>query len=75
VLYAKWDSDGSQVPPDWHCWLHHTVDDIPSASTFPKPSFVSEYRENLTGTSGAFKTYSTTTRKLEAWAPAVKERV
>jgi NADH dehydrogenase (ubiquinone) 1 alpha subcomplex subunit 12 len=29
VDYASSDYDASQVPPDWHAWLHHITDEVP----------------------------------------------
>ena len=75
VMYRKWDSDASQVPPEWHQWLSKFTDDLPTSSEFPKkPFFTPKFRENLTGTSAAFKTYSTTVSKIHAWEPRVKQR-
>ena len=31
VTYANL-SEASQVPPEWHGWMHHTVDTPPTAS-------------------------------------------
>ena len=28
VMY-KGEPEGSKVPPEWHAWLHHTVDEVP----------------------------------------------
>jgi NADH:ubiquinone oxidoreductase subunit len=28
VIY-KGAPEGSKVPPEWHAWLHHTVDEVP----------------------------------------------
>ncbi len=76
MLYAKWDSDASQVPPEWHQWLHRFTDDIPNEKTVPKPFYTETPRENMTGTSGRFTTYNTVTPKLSTWKPTVaKERL
>ncbi|KAI8929187.1 NADH ubiquinone oxidoreductase subunit NDUFA12-domain-containing protein [Entophlyctis helioformis] len=74
VNFKKWDFDASQVPPEWHQWLHRMTDDLPSDKTLPKPFFGLEHRENMTGTRGAFKTYNTTVPKLSAWEPQTKAR-
>src|SRR5579859_3704208 len=29
VIY-KGEAEASKVPPEWHAWLHHTIDEIPS---------------------------------------------
>ncbi|KAI8812740.1 NADH ubiquinone oxidoreductase subunit NDUFA12-domain-containing protein [Cladochytrium replicatum] len=72
VLYHKWNYDGSQVPAEWNQWLTHTTDDLPGA--LPKALYQAEHVENVTGTRAAFKTYSTTKPKIDAWEPAVKDR-
>jgi NADH:ubiquinone oxidoreductase subunit len=74
VLFKKWDHDASQVPPEWHQWMHRMTDEIPSEMTFPKSFFTPKHAENLTGTAAAFKTYDTVKAKIGAWQPAVKPR-
>jgi NADH:ubiquinone oxidoreductase subunit len=63
VEYAKHDYDAAQIEPGWHAWMSYLIDTPPGKDgltqagtrafepTAPKPNF--------TGTSGAFKTYST----------------
>ncbi|KAI8914402.1 NADH ubiquinone oxidoreductase subunit NDUFA12-domain-containing protein [Gorgonomyces haynaldii] len=74
VIYNKWDYDGSQVPPQWHQWLHKISDDVPTDKTVPTPFYEPAHFENMTGTRGAFKTYNTVAQKLHQWEPKVKER-
>ncbi|KAI9193521.1 NADH ubiquinone oxidoreductase subunit NDUFA12-domain-containing protein [Polychytrium aggregatum] len=76
VLFSRWNSDASQVPPEWHQWLHRMTDDIPTEKTLPKPAKYNPpaHIENLTGTTAAFKTYSTTVPKISGWTPSVKPR-
>jgi len=31
--------DASCVAPEWHAWLHHMTDDVPSTNPWPKPSY------------------------------------
>jgi len=26
VEYSAWDFDASQIPPEWHGWIHHSTD-------------------------------------------------
>jgi NADH dehydrogenase (ubiquinone) 1 alpha subcomplex subunit 12/NADH dehydrogenase [ubiquinone] 1 alpha subcomplex assembly factor 2 len=57
--------DSSQVPADWHGWLHYTNDDAPSRSSrYVYPPWASRHTKNLTGTSGRYIPYSTTVRKI-----------
>ena len=72
VLYSKWNFDASQIPVEWHAWMTHMTDQVPSES---RPFFSpSAWNENLTGTFGAFKTYSTVVPKISSWNPRVLER-
>jgi len=51
VIYQG-EPEGSKVPPEWHAWLHHTVDEVPAErQRYPweKP-----HQPNLTGTPGAY---------------------
>ena len=52
VLYAG-QGDASEVPPEWHAWLHHTTDaPIPQAARRP---WQLPHQPNLTGTPGAYR--------------------
>ena len=53
VLY-KGEAEASKVPPDWHAWLHHTVDRPPSLSPLPSQPWEKEHRPNMTGTGEAW---------------------
>lgn len=47
-------NDASRVPPDWHGWLHGTIDDVPERGLPPARSWQREPTPNLTGTSEAY---------------------
>lgn len=70
VDYSQHYNNATQVPPEWHAWLHHirkeppTEDKVVQAVT---PSWKAPHRENLTGTRGAFKTYDTAAPRILAW--------
>jgi len=51
VLFAG-KPDATAVPPEWHAWLHYTVNE-PLTPAADKP-WVKEHVPNLTGTSGAY---------------------
>ena len=53
VLYAG-EPDGSKVPPQWHAWLHHTVDEVPRPDGRRRYSWEKEHQPNLTGTPYAY---------------------
>lgn len=48
--------EATRVPPEWHGWLHHTVDTPPSETEYmPKPWQTTALKTNLTGTIGAYR--------------------
>lgn len=47
-------SEPSQVPPDWHSWLHHTVDEIPGDKYRPR-AWQKPHHMNMTGTPQAWR--------------------
>lgn len=55
VLY-KAEPEASLVPPEWHGWLHHQTDIVPSNNgmSFRKP-WQQPHRPNLTGTGMAYR--------------------
>jgi NADH:ubiquinone oxidoreductase subunit len=75
VIY-RGEPEGSKVPPEWHAWLHHTVDEIPG----PRPRYAWEkpHEPNLTGTARAYHPRGSvlrgshrapTTGDYEPWSP------
>jgi NADH:ubiquinone oxidoreductase subunit len=54
VIYKSL-AEASQVPPEWHGWLHHTVDDLPTAEAYVAKPWQKEHRANMTGTSEAWR--------------------
>lgn len=52
VLYAG-AGDASEVPPEWHSWLHHTTDEpIPLSDRKP---WQLPHQPNMTGTAGSYR--------------------
>ncbi|KZT54517.1 NDUFA12-domain-containing protein [Calocera cornea HHB12733] len=78
IDFTQHDFNASQVPPEWHAWLNHIRKDPPSSDFHliqaSRPKWIGPWRENLTGTRGAFKTYSTTKPKFFPWEPKVGQR-
>ncbi|KAM0752409.1 NDUFA12-domain-containing protein [Meredithblackwellia eburnea MCA 4105] len=77
VDYSSHDFNASQVPPEWHAWLTHIRQDVPTADPIMIQSHQPWQRahfENITGTRGAFKTYSTTKPKVTEWESKVAPR-
>ncbi|HEY3918961.1 MAG TPA: NADH:ubiquinone oxidoreductase subunit NDUFA12 [Stellaceae bacterium] len=53
VLY-KGVPEASGVPPQWHAWLHHTVDAVPQEGQ-PQHAWQKPHLPNLTGTPDAYR--------------------
>jgi NADH:ubiquinone oxidoreductase subunit len=49
VLYNG-EVEASRVPPQWHAWLHHTVEVPPQAGAWPHYPWQKEHQPNLSGT-------------------------
>ncbi|CAI2173667.1 16577_t:CDS:2 [Funneliformis geosporum] len=75
VDYAKHYGDASQIPPEWHSWMHKITELPPTMDPPPRPKYISPFTENFTGTRKAFKTYNTTAPKILSWEPKVNQRI
>ena len=69
--------DGSLVPAEWHGWLHHTHDEMPSPE-MKKKSWEKAHLPNLSGTAEAYHpggslagsgVRQAATGDYEAWSP------
>lgn len=69
VYYARRDYDASQVPSEWHCWLHHITDHTPVVMPPEPKKFFLQHQENLSGSKEEYVPYSTTRPKIESWQP------
>ncbi|MCU0985885.1 MAG: NADH:ubiquinone oxidoreductase subunit NDUFA12 [Acetobacteraceae bacterium] len=75
VIYAR-SVDASEVPPEWHAWLHYTLDaPLPEVKLYP---WQREHQPNLTGTPAAYRPpghdleggrRARATGDYEAWTP------
>jgi len=77
VIYNG-EAEASRVPPEWHAWLHHTVDELPADGGKPKYAWQKPHQPNLTGTPDAYRPPGSlvrgghrapTTGDYEAWKP------
>jgi len=68
--------EGSRVPAEWHCWMHHTSDVPPAEMT--KKSWEKDFLPNLSGTEGAYHpegslarggVHAPATGDYESWRP------
>lgn len=54
VIY-KVDVEASRVPPEWHGWLHHTIDVVPPEGGPPQQPWQQDHQRNLTGSEEAYR--------------------
>jgi NADH:ubiquinone oxidoreductase subunit len=54
VLYNG-QAEASRVPPQWHAWLHHTVEATPLPGSAPHYPWQKEHLPNLSGTPLAYR--------------------
>ena len=68
--------EASKVPPEWHAWLHHAVDEVPGARQ--KYPWEKPHQPNLTGTRSAYRPHGSVLRgghrvhatgDYEPWSP------
>lgn len=63
------DYDGSQVPAEWHNWLHYVCDDPPTENPRVAHKWMIDHQENLSGSNMSYVPYSTTPQKVKTWIP------
>ncbi|KAF9111970.1 hypothetical protein BGX27_004191 [Mortierella sp. AM989] len=74
-FFSRAEMNATQVPAEWHGWLHRMLQDPPTVDkSMAPPKWGIEYTENLTGSPKAFKTYNTTRPKFYAWTPKAAPR-
>jgi len=54
VIY-KGEVDASAIPPGWHGWMHHRVDEAPSDEDYYPKRWQRPHRPNMTGTAMAYR--------------------
>lgn len=54
VLY-RGAPEASAVPPEWHAWLHHTIDAVPVDGGKPHAPWQKPHMANQTGSPGAYR--------------------
>ena len=77
VIYKNM-SEASQVPADWHGWLHHTVDELPTGEAYQPKPWQKPHQMNMTGTAAAYRPEGSiigaakrakTTADYQSWKP------
>lgn len=54
ALYTNGSRDPSVVPPEWHAWLHYTLDEAPTADGIEMYDWQKPHKRNMTGTAEAY---------------------
>lgn len=77
VIYAG-ANDASNVPPEWHGWLHGSFDGVPESRLPPAQIWEAGYTPNATGTATAYRPQgaleqggrrAAASGDYEAWSP------
>ncbi|MDB5683199.1 MAG: dehydrogenase [Sphingomonas bacterium] len=77
VMYSG-SNDASRIAPEWHSWLHHTIDSLPDEVMPPPREWQKPPIANLTGTDSAYRPAgalerggrrAAATGDYEAWSP------
>uniref|UniRef100_A0A0N4ZWG0 NADH dehydrogenase [ubiquinone] 1 alpha subcomplex subunit 12 n=1 Tax=Parastrongyloides trichosuri TaxID=131310 RepID=A0A0N4ZWG0_PARTI len=67
------DYDASQIPPEWHRWLHHIGNETPEKEPLQRQKWVLDHAENLSIIEKEkYIPYSTTRTKIQSWVPPKK---
>ncbi len=53
VIYNGY-AEASTIPPSWHGWMHHIVDEPPTRTSYQPREWEKAHRPNLTGTPQAY---------------------
>lgn len=78
IVY-KGAKEASRVLPEWHAWLHYTVDETPVENPPKTKPWQKEHVPNMTGTPGAYRPAgheykggkrAAATGDYEPWTPA-----
>lgn len=81
--YVMYDglAEGSRVSPDWHGWMHHTLDQPPTLAPLKRQIWEKPHLPNQTGTVRAYRpkgslakggVRAAATADYEAWTPGGK---
>jgi len=54
VIYEGAD-EASRIPPEWHAWLHYTVNELPDATNTAIKPWQLEHQPNPTGSESAYR--------------------
>lgn len=77
VIYSG-ANDASNVPAEWHGWLHGSLEGVPESHLPPARIWEADYTPNVTGTASAYRPQgalekggrrAAATGDYEAWSP------
>jgi len=77
VIYNG-EAEASRIPPEWHGWMHHTVNTPPTEADMVVKPWEDAHQPNLTGLAGAYAPAGSlrgdghrakATGDYEAWSP------
>ena len=68
VIYRN-QAEASLVPPEWHGWLHYTVDVPPTEESYAPHPWEKRHEPNLTGTPRAYRPPGSTLNPIPAKPP------
>lgn len=77
VIYNG-DIDASRIPPEWHAWIHYTIDTTPLEKPMVMQSWEKPHEPNKTGTVEAYAPTGSLNNKgkrpkvtgdYQAWTP------
>jgi NADH:ubiquinone oxidoreductase subunit len=54
VIYSGL-AEASKVPPEWHGWMHHTIDEPPTVAPLKRQQWELDHLPNMTGTVRAYR--------------------
>ncbi|RWS07491.1 putative NADH dehydrogenase [ubiquinone] 1 alpha subcomplex subunit 12-like protein [Dinothrombium tinctorium] len=69
------DYDASQVPAEWHNWLHYMTDDPPTTNPRVQYKWMIDHTENFSGTNRQYVPYSTVKQKITQWQPKDGQKI
>ncbi len=65
VIYNGY-AEATKIPPDWHGWIHHTVDVPPTEETYTPREWQKPHQPNLTGSPAAYRPSGSTSGQRPA---------
>ena len=75
IVYKSGNAEASEVPPEFHGWLHHQTNNFPNDDNGYRKAWIKPHTPNATGTTLAYRPdgYNGQRQKVtgdyEAWTP------